>query len=83
MHMTFQIPYVYDNQIIQATSTSHSKSWKCNIGQAKPDIENIRGLNLAAVRRTTVQVFFLHNPTLFAIWTSTFSKLCKNLLSGM
>jgi hypothetical protein len=26
MHMTFQIPYVYDNQIIQATSTSHSKS---------------------------------------------------------
>jgi hypothetical protein len=25
------------------------------LGKAKPDTENIRGLNLAAVKRTTVQ----------------------------
>jgi hypothetical protein len=30
-----------------------------NIGQGEPDIENLRGLNLVAVKRTTVEVFRL------------------------
>jgi hypothetical protein len=61
LHKAFSIPYVYDYrtklsreqaEVIQ----NHENANVRNIGQAKPDTENTRGLNLAAVKRTTVQV---------------------------
>jgi hypothetical protein len=57
--MAFNIPYVYDYitklcrrqaEVIQNLSNPNVRA----IGQGKPFIENTRGLNLAAVRRTTV-----------------------------
>jgi hypothetical protein len=48
------------NKIVQATSRSHTESWAwtwCAVqDKAKPDLENIRVLNLAVVNLTTVQV---------------------------
>jgi hypothetical protein len=44
---------------VQATSEvipNHEKQYVRNIGQGEADIESIRGLNLAAVKLTTVQV---------------------------
>jgi hypothetical protein len=55
MHMVFQILYVYSYitklcgqqaQVIQGNENANVRS----IGKAKPDTENIRGLNLAVVR---------------------------------
>jgi hypothetical protein len=59
--MAFKIPYVYD--YIKNYAGNKQKSYKIMIMKmfailykAKPDIESIRGLNLAAVMHTTVQV---------------------------
>jgi hypothetical protein len=53
------LQYIY-NKIMHAKRRSHTKlwKWKCfaTLDKAKPDTGNIRGLNLAAVKRTTVQV---------------------------
>jgi hypothetical protein len=59
MHIAFQVLYVYDyitklcrrqTKIVQNHENAH------NIGKAKPHVENIRGLSLAAVTCTTVRV---------------------------
>jgi hypothetical protein len=61
MHEALQIPYVYDyitkscrqqEEVIQ----NHENENVRYIGQGNPDTENVRGLNLAAVMCTTVQV---------------------------
>jgi hypothetical protein len=61
LHMVFKIPYVYD--YIKNYAGNKLKSYKITItkmfailDKAKRDIEIIRGLNLAAVKYTTVQV---------------------------
>jgi hypothetical protein len=59
--MVFHVPYIYDYikklcreqaEVIQ----NHGNANVHHIGKAKPNTENIRGLSLAAVKRTTVQV---------------------------
>jgi hypothetical protein len=61
MHVAFQIPYVYDYitklcrqqaEVIQ----NHENEMFATLDKARPHTENIRGLNLAAVTCTTVQV---------------------------
>jgi hypothetical protein len=61
LHTTFNLPYVYDYitklcrqkaEIIQ----NHENEHIGGIGQGKPDIEIVRGLNLAVVKLMTVQV---------------------------
>jgi hypothetical protein len=61
LHLAFQIPFVYDNitklcrqqaEVIQ----NHDKENVRSVGQVEPLTENTRGLNLAAVKHTTVQV---------------------------
>jgi hypothetical protein len=61
MHTAFQIPHVYD--YIKNHAGNKQKSSKiikmkmfATLDKEKPDTENIRGLNLAAVMCTTVQV---------------------------
>jgi hypothetical protein len=61
MHGAFQIPYVYHYIINHAgNKQKSSKIMKmqlfATLDKAKPDTENIRGLNLAAVMCMTVQV---------------------------
>jgi hypothetical protein len=61
VYMAFKLPYVHIrlyNKIMQATSRCHTKSWKilAIMDKAKPDTEDISGLNLAAVKHTIVQV---------------------------
>jgi hypothetical protein len=60
LHVAFNLPYVYDYvtklcrqqaKVIQNHENEHIRS----IGQGEA-INNIRGLNLAAVKLTTVQV---------------------------
>jgi hypothetical protein len=65
LHKTFNIPYIYDYitklcrkqaEVIQ----NHENANVRIIGQGgRPNTESIRGLNLAAVKRMTVQVFRL------------------------
>jgi hypothetical protein len=61
MHVAFQIPYVYD-YITKSTSNKQksSKIMKMKmfvtLDKARPHTESVRGLNLAAVMCTTVQV---------------------------
>jgi hypothetical protein len=59
--MAFQIPYIYDYitelcrqqaEVIQ----NHDNENFATLEKAKPDLESIRGLNLAAVMCMTVQV---------------------------
>jgi hypothetical protein len=61
VHTAFKLPYIYDYitklcrqqaEVIQNHENEHVRG----IGQGKRDIENIRGLNLAVVKVTTVQV---------------------------
>jgi hypothetical protein len=61
IHVAFQIPYVYD--FITKHADNKQKSSKIMkmkmfvlLDKARPHTENIRGLNLAAVMCTTVQV---------------------------
>jgi hypothetical protein len=63
LHTAFNLPYVYDYTSITKLCRQQAKSYKImrmNMfevwDKAKPDIENIRGLNLAVVKLTTVQV---------------------------
>jgi hypothetical protein len=61
LHMAFNLPYVYDYitklyrhqaGVIQ----NHENANVSNIGQSEARYRNIRGLNLAAVKHTTVKV---------------------------
>jgi hypothetical protein len=59
--MAFQIPYVYDD--ITKSFRQQAESYKimktkmfAALDKAKPDTGNAKGLNLAAVMFTTVQV---------------------------
>jgi hypothetical protein len=61
LHMTFELPYVYDYitklcwqqaEVIQ----NRDNAMFATLYKANPDTGNIRGLNLAAVKLTTVQV---------------------------
>jgi hypothetical protein len=61
MHKAFNMPYVYDYitkssrqqaEVIQ----NHENEMFATLDKAKPDTENMRGLNLAAVMCMTVQV---------------------------
>jgi hypothetical protein len=61
LHMTFKLPYVYD--YIRKLCRQQAKSYKtmimkmfATLDKEKSNTENIRGLNWAAVRHTTVQV---------------------------
>jgi hypothetical protein len=59
--VAFKIPYVYDfitklcRQQAEVIQNHHNPNVR-NIGQGEANTGNIRGLNLAAVKRTTVQV---------------------------
>jgi hypothetical protein len=61
VHTAFNLPYAYDyiTKLCSNKQKPH-KIMRMNTfaaqGKAKPDIENIGGLNLAAVKLTTVQV---------------------------
>jgi hypothetical protein len=61
LHMAFKLLYIYDyttklcrqqTEVIQNRENADAR----NIGQSEPDTGNIRGLNLAAVKHTTVQM---------------------------
>jgi hypothetical protein len=61
MHMAFHLTYVYSYMTKLCRQQAevilnHDNQMFAILVKAKPDIENIRGLNLAAVRHTTVQV---------------------------
>jgi hypothetical protein len=61
MHATFQIPYVYDyiTKLCKKQAEvikNHENENVRYMEKAKPSIENIKGLNLAAVICTTVEV---------------------------
>jgi hypothetical protein len=64
LHMAFKLPYLYDYitklckqqaEVIQ----NHENANVRNIGQGEARHRNTRGLNLAAVKHTTVQVIRL------------------------
>jgi hypothetical protein len=61
LHVAFKIPYVYDfitklrRQQAKIIQTMKMRMF-ATLDKAKPDIESIRGLNLAAVTCTTVQM---------------------------
>jgi hypothetical protein len=61
LHVAFRIPYMYDfitklcRQQAEGIQNYRNENVR-NIGKAKPNTENIRGLNLAALKATTVQV---------------------------
>jgi hypothetical protein len=61
LHLAFHIPYVYD--YIKNYAGNKQMSFKIiaikmfsTLDKAKPTTGNMRGLNLAAVKNTTVQV---------------------------
>jgi hypothetical protein len=62
--MAFNLTYVYDyirelcRQQAEVIQNYENELVHC-IGQSKPDIENIRGLNLAMVKLMTLQVIKL------------------------
>jgi hypothetical protein len=60
LHKAFNIPYIYDYITKLCTQQAKVKRNRENpnvriLSKAKPDTENISGLNLAPVKRTTVQ----------------------------
>jgi hypothetical protein len=61
LHTGFKIPYVYDyitklyRQQAEGLQNHHNENVR-NTGQGEPDIDSIRGLNMAAVKLTTVQM---------------------------
>jgi hypothetical protein len=61
LHMAFKLPYIYDyitklsRKQIEVIHI-HENANVRNIGKTNPDTGNIRGLNLAAVKHTTVEV---------------------------
>ena len=62
LHVAFKIPYVYDfiTKLCRQQAEvirNHDNENVRNIGQGEANIENIRGLNLAAVKLTTAQVY--------------------------
>jgi hypothetical protein len=61
MHEAFQIPYVYDYITKSCrqegeVNLNHENEMFATLDKTKPDVESIRGLNLAAVMCTNVQV---------------------------
>jgi hypothetical protein len=86
MHMAFQIPYVYDyitkscrqqSQVIKHHENGHFR----NIGQSETRHTKYTRFKLGggqAYGRSRSPP--PHNPTLFAICTSTCNKLCKKLV---
>jgi hypothetical protein len=61
LHTTFNIPYVYDfiTKLCRQQAEvilNHDMKMFATLNKAKPYTENTRGLNLAAVKHTTVQV---------------------------
>jgi hypothetical protein len=61
LHLAFQIPFVYDYIIKLCRQQAeviknHDNENVRTIGQGDPDRGNIKGINLAAVKHTTVQV---------------------------
>jgi hypothetical protein len=54
MHTAFSLPYVYDDII--KLCRKQAEVIQNHENKVKTDIENIRGLNLAVVKPTTVQV---------------------------
>jgi hypothetical protein len=61
LHVVYNIPYAYDN-ITKLCSTqaelilNHINPNACDTGQGQPGVGSVRGLNLAAVRPTTIQL---------------------------
>jgi hypothetical protein len=61
LHFAFHLPYVYDyitdlRRQQAKVIRNHCNENVRNVGKAKPTTGNTRGLNLAAVKNTTVQV---------------------------
>jgi hypothetical protein len=58
LHMAFAIPFVYDyiTKLCRQQAEVMIAEMFAILGKAKPVTENIRGLNLAAVKHTTIQV---------------------------
>jgi hypothetical protein len=61
LHKAFSIPHIYDyitklSRQQAEVILNHENVNVRNIGHAKPGTESTRGLNLAAVMRTTVQM---------------------------
>jgi hypothetical protein len=62
LHMAFKLPYVHDyitkfcRQQAEVIHNHENKKKFATLDKANPDTENIRGLNLAAIKHTTVQV---------------------------
>jgi hypothetical protein len=61
LHLAFKIPYVYDyiTKLCRRQAEvilNHENQMYVQLDKDKPGIGNIRGLNLAAVKSTTVQV---------------------------
>jgi hypothetical protein len=61
LHTVFNLLYVYDyiTKLCRQQAEvilNHENEYVCSIGQGKEDKENIRGLNLAAVKHMTIQV---------------------------
>jgi hypothetical protein len=55
-HMAFYLPYVYDYITKLCRRQAEVIQNHDNMGKVKPGIESIRGLNLAVVKLTTVQM---------------------------
>jgi hypothetical protein len=55
LHMALKLPYIYD-YIIKLCSNKQKSYRIMKMEKANPDTGNTRGLNLAAVKCTTVQV---------------------------
>jgi hypothetical protein len=58
LHKAFNIPYIYIyiRKLCRQQAENHGNANVRNIGQAKPDTENIRGLNFVAVKRSAIEV---------------------------
>jgi hypothetical protein len=56
MHVALQIPYIYDYVSKLCRKQAEVIKMFAKLDKAKPDTENIRGLNFSAVMCTTVQV---------------------------
>jgi hypothetical protein len=59
LHKAFNIPYIYDYKLQNYAGNTQKlyeiMKMSAILVKVKPDTENIRGLNLAEVKRTTVQ----------------------------
>jgi hypothetical protein len=58
LHKAFNIPYIYDyiTKLCRQQAEVIQNHENVNVHKEKPNTENISGLNLAAVKRTAVQV---------------------------